>query len=108
MNKQELTEFIDRITQGRKLELEVIDTKRVITEDFRNWVDVINVEAWVEGEEYEFHFCTDIMIDWAVAENLHLFEWFGNWKEMSRTDWINLVEDESLIRTTQLFLNEIR
>lgn len=108
MNKKELTEFIDKITQGRKLRIEVYNAKRVIVEDYRNMVDIINIEADVEGEEYEFHFASDLLIDWAFSENLHKFEWFGTIREMSRENWMNLVEDESIIRTTQMFLDEIR
>lgn len=103
MNKQELKEFIDRITQGRKLCFEVYNAKRVVTDE----VDFINVEVDVQGEEWEFHYKTDIFIDWAFSEGLHKFNWFGGEKEMSRENWINLTEDESLIPYTKMFLFEL-
>jgi len=103
MNKQELKEFIDKITQGRKLSFELYNAKRVETDE----VDFINVELDVQGEEYEFHFKTGIFIDWAFSEGLHKFDWFGNEREMSRENWINLTEDENLIAFTKMFLFEL-
>lgn len=108
MNKKELTEFIDRITQGRKLPIEMYNVKRIQDSEIHTCVDVLNVECDVNGEEYEFHFCTDLLIDWAFNENMHLFNWFGNTKAMTRQDWMNLTEDEDLINTVGMFLNEIR
>ncbi len=106
MNKKELIEFIDRITQGRKLPIEMYNARRI--KDTEICVDCINIECDVNGEEFEFHFKTDFLIDWAFNENMHLFEWFGNIKEMTREDWMNLTEDEDLINTCGMFLNELR
>ena len=108
MNKQELTEFIDRITQGRKLPIEIYNAKRIQDSEMNLCVDVINVELDVCGDEYEFHFCTDLLVEWAVSESMLKYEFMGNEREMSRTHWIDMTEDEDLINTVGMFLNEIR
>lgn len=106
MNKKELIEFIDRITQGRKLPIEMYNAKRILDEGV--CVDCINIECDVNGEEFEFHFKTELLADWAFIENMHKYDFMGYEREMSIEDWINLTQNENLIDTCGMFLNELR
>jgi hypothetical protein len=103
MNKQELKEFIDRITQGRKLSFEVYNATRIENDE----VDVINVEIDVQGEEYEFHYKTDTFIDWAFSEGMNKYENFAGVEvETDRVTWMDTA-NEDLIKLTQMFLFEL-
>ena len=101
MNKQELKEFIDKITQGRKLSFELYNAKRVETDE----VDFINVELDVQGEEYEFHFKTDIFLNWLKSDGLNKYDNFVGVE--CTLDDITLLDTIDYLKYVPMFLFEL-